>query len=429
MLRRRSSAAALAALLAISVLLCSPPCATATDDNKPIVARVRKDAATSLYTISIKVGGVPLLLDLAGPLLWLANCPTPHRTIPCGTDVCAAVSSNHPPNCPHTACSTGAACAAYPYNPVDGRCARDDATTITLAANTTDGVNPLSPVTFRAVGSCAPGELLASLPAGAGGVAGLSRLPLSLPDQFGDILKVPKQFAICLPGGGSGDGVAVFGGGPFQLQAAPPVELAAGLRENQLPLLKNPKTNNGAYYFRITGIAVNQQQVPTPPGAFDIDAQRGTGGAILSTVTPYTALRPDIYRALHDAFDAATSGIARAAPVAPFDMCYQASALTVTRVGYGVANIDLMLEGGRNWTLPGGSSMVQVNDQTVCFAFVQMAPSMPAAADSPALIFGGFQMENRLLMFDLEKETFALSGLLFGIRTTCSNFNFTMGSS
>jgi hypothetical protein len=83
----RSSAAALAALLAISVLLCSPRCATATDDHKPIVARVRKDAATSLYTIIIKVGGVPLLLDLAGPLLWLANCPTPHRTFPCGTDV------------------------------------------------------------------------------------------------------------------------------------------------------------------------------------------------------------------------------------------------------------------------------------------------------------------------------------------------------
>jgi hypothetical protein len=169
--------------------------------------------------------------------------------------------------------------------------------------------------------------------------------------------------------------------------------------------------------------------VPTPPGAFDFDAKSGTGGALFSTVTPYTALRPDIYRLLHDAFDAATSGIARAAPVAPFDICYQASALTMTRLGYAVANIDLMLDGGQTWTLPGGSSLVQVKDQTVCFAFVEMAPSMPEAFHSPAVIFGGFQMENHLLMFDLEKETFAFSGLLFGIRTTCSNFNFTMGSS
>jgi hypothetical protein len=38
-------------------------------------------------------------------------------------------------------------------------------------------------------------------------------------------------------------------------------------------------------------------------------------------------------------------------------------------------------------------------------------------------------MENHLLIFDLEKETFVFTGLLFGIRTTCSNFNFTMGGS
>ncbi|CAM0871774.1 unnamed protein product [Alopecurus aequalis] len=429
------SSAALAALLAVSVLLGLRPCTADTDDHKihkPIVARVRKDATTSLYTIAIKVGGVPLLLDLAGPLLWLANCPTPHRTIACDDDNCKLANEYHPPNCPYapsTACSKGVACTAYPYNPINGRCADDDATTITLAANATDGKNPLFPVSFRAAGSCAPGELLASLPAGTAGVAGLSRLTLSLPSQFASILGVAKQFALCLPGGSGSDGVAVFGGGPFQLLAAPPVELASGILENQLPLLTNPKINNGAYYFGITGMAVNEQKVPTPPGAFDLDPQSGTGGAIFSTVTPYTALRTDIYRPLHESFDAATSGIARAQPVAPFDMCYQASALGVTRLGYAVANIDLMLEGRRNWTLPGGSSLVQVNDNTVCFAFVEMGASMPAAANSPAVILGSFQMAEHLLIFDLNNGTFGFSALLSGIRTGCSNFNFTMGSS
>ncbi|KAI5002443.1 hypothetical protein ZWY2020_027093 [Hordeum vulgare] len=424
----RSSAAALAALLALAVLLGS----TAADDGgQPILARVSKDASTSLYNIAIKVGGVPLLLDLAGPMLWLANCPSPHRIVPCVSPVCDEVSTTYrPPGCPKPGLRGDGQCAcpAYPRNPVDGRCRSDDATTITLAASTTDGQNPIFPVTFRAVGSCAPGELLESLPEGAAGVAGFSRLPLSLPTQFASLLKVANEFALCLPSGGS-DGVAVFGGGPFQLLAAPPVELAQRLRENPLPLLKHPY--NGGYYFNITGIAVNQQLVPTPPGVFDLDAGSGTGGAVFSTVTPYTALRWDIYWPLRNAFDAATSGIARADKVEPFDLCYQASALTVTRVGYGVANIELMLDGGRNWTLPGASSLVQVNNQTVCFAFVQMASSssMPAALDSPAVILGGHQMENNLLMFDLVKETFAFSGLLLGIRTTCSNFNFTMGSS
>ncbi|CAM0884744.1 unnamed protein product [Alopecurus aequalis] len=428
-LRRSSAAAALAALLA--VLLCT----TATGDgghHRPIVARVSKDAATSLYTIAIKAGGARLLLDLAGPLLWLANCPTPHRTIPCGSGVCKVANWNHPPNCPSTgtACSKGAACTTCPYNPVDGHCARDDATTLTLAAHETDGTNPLSAaVSFRAVGSCAPGALLVSLPEGAAGVAGLSRLPLSLPSQASYILGLEKQFALCLPAGSGSDGVAIFGGGPFQLLAAPPVELADNLRKNQLPLLRNPRRNNGAYYFRITGIAVNQQKVTTPPGAFDLNRRRGTGGVVLSTVTPYTVLRPDIYRPLHDAFDAATNGIARAPPVPPFDMCYQASALGSTRMGFGVANIDLMLDlgGARNWTLFGGSSLVQVSDQTACFAFVPMVASMPAAADSPAVILGGFQIQEHLLMFDLEKSTFGFSGLLSGIRTGCENFNFTMG--
>uniref|UniRef100_J3L7M5 Xylanase inhibitor C-terminal domain-containing protein n=1 Tax=Oryza brachyantha TaxID=4533 RepID=J3L7M5_ORYBR len=123
------------------------------------------------------------------------------------------------------------------------------------------------------------------------------------------------------------------------------MELAEGLRRNPVPFLKNPK--NGAYYLRVTGIAVNQQAVPIPPRALDLDVRRGTGGVTLSTVDPYTALRPDIYRALLSAFDAATSGIPRVTPPAkPFEMCYQASALGTTRLGFAVANIDLGLDGG-----------------------------------------------------------------------------------
>lgn len=385
----RRSAAALAALLQLSVMLLlgtSPPSTAAA--GTPIVARVSKDASTSLYTIAIKHAGAPapLLLDLSGPLLWLADCPSPHRIISCSSAACKVANIYRPPSCPRTACRVRTACTAQPYNPVERRCASGDVTTITLAANATDGRRELAPVSFLAHVSCTLGELMASLPAGAAGVAGLSRLPLALPSQVANKLSVDKQFALCLPGGSDG-GVAIFGGGPFQLLSSLPVELADGLRKSPLSLLEHP--TNGAYYFRVTGIAVNQQRVPMPPGAFDFDAGSGTGGAVFSTVTPYTALRPDIYGPLHDAFDEATSGIPRADPVAPFHLCYPASALGTTRQGYDVAGIDLMLDGGRNWTLHGGSSLVLVNDQTACFAFVPMATSMPAAADSPAVIVGG----------------------------------------
>ncbi|XP_062208732.1 chitinase CLP-like [Phragmites australis] len=421
-------------VLVFSLLLVSPPWTLAGyqqhPPSKPILARLTKDPSTSLYTISIKYGGAPLVVDLAGPLLW-TRCPPVHRTIPCRSSVCRVANRNHPASCAYTSGGQPGStdrycvCTAYPYNPVTGQCGHADATTVTLSASATDGKNPLFPVSFYAVGSCAPDGPLTSLTSGAAGVAGLSRLPLSLPSQVASTLKVAKEFALCLPGGGD-SGAAIFGGGPFQLLAAPPVELAEGLRKDPLPLLKNPM--NGAYYFRVIGVAVNLVRVPLPRRALDLNARRGTGGVTLSTVTPYTTLRSDIYRPLRKAFDAATSGIPRAAPVKPFDMCYQASALGSTRLGFAVANIDLMLDGGRNWTLPGGSSLVQVNEQTVCFAFLEMG-STTVVPGSPAVILGGFQLENHLLLFNLEKGTLGFSGLLAGIRTGCSNFNFTMGTS
>ncbi|KAJ1287016.1 hypothetical protein BS78_03G397800 [Paspalum vaginatum] len=425
-------------LLVLSQLLVLPPPTTLAAGHqphlsKPILARLDKDPSTSLYTISI---GAPLVVDLAGPLVWSTTCLPAHRTIPCRSSVCTVANRGGPDACARTrsgdqllpaGAGSSCVCTARPYNPVTGQCGVSDVTAVPLSANATDGRNPLFPVSFSAFGACAPAGLLASLPAGAAGVAGLSRQPLSLPSQVGSALKVAKEFALCLPSGG-GSGAAIFGGGPFQLLAAPPVELAAGLRADPVPLVRNPM--NGAYYLPVTGVAVNLARVPLPRGALALDTRRGAGGVALSTVAPYATLRPDVYRPLRAAFDAATSGIPRAAPVAPFEMCYQASALSVTRLGFAVANIDLMLAGGRNWTLPGGSSLVQVNDQTVCFAFLEMGLSGTAAAPgSPAVILGGFQLEDHLLLFDLDKGTLGFSGPLAGIRTGCSNFNFTMGSS
>ncbi|RLN25539.1 hypothetical protein C2845_PM07G34180 [Panicum miliaceum] len=330
-------------VFSLLLLLVSPQGTTLAADHqppvKPILTPILKDPSTSLYTIPIKDGGAPLVLELAGPLLW-STCAPAHRTIPC-------ISSN-----------------------------------------------PLFPVSFSAFGSCAPDALLASLPSGAAGVAGPSRLPLSLPSQVASLLKVPKRFAMCLPTSGARSGAAIFGGSPFQLLAAPPVDVAEGFFEDPHPFrfLKNPR--NGAYYVRVTGIEVNNERVPLPPGTFDLHALSGTGGVMLSTVTPYTTLRSDIYRPLRRAFDAATSGIPRAAA------------------------------GG----LAGNASLVQVNDRTVCFAFLEVGPAT-VVPGSPAVIFGGFQMEDHLLMFDLEKEAFGFRGPLPGIRTHCGNFDFSMGSS
>ncbi|OEL27578.1 hypothetical protein BAE44_0011403 [Dichanthelium oligosanthes] len=204
---RRSSSTVLP-LLVLSLLLLSPPGTLAGDGHppsKPIVTPVTKDSA-SLYTIPVK-NGAPLVLDLAGPLVW-SPCQPSHRTVPCKSSVCTVANRNHPAGCAYTGSgqpgSTDAncACTAYPYNPVSGQCGSGDLTAAPLSANATDGKNPLFPVSFSAYAACAPEGLLGSLPSGAAGVAGLSRMPLSLPSQVASRLKVARQFALCIPGGG-----------------------------------------------------------------------------------------------------------------------------------------------------------------------------------------------------------------------------------
>ncbi|KAK3166452.1 hypothetical protein QOZ80_1AG0045970 [Eleusine coracana subsp. coracana] len=431
-----------ALVLWLLLVVSSSPATQAGQPSMPILARLGKDAATTLYTITIKNGGHPLVVDLSSAVYW-SRCPAVHRTIPCHSNECQSYNDNLPlETCSmtraHKQCSGPKdACPTYPYNPVTGECAITDATTFTLSAYATDGANPLFPVTFMAVGACATQIVFdaPSLPADTWGVAAMSRLPESLPSQVASTFKLPNQFALCLPRTGA-TGAAIFGGGPFELMASPqPVDLTQQvLRDNQVPLLKNP--GNGAYYIRVTGINVNNVPVSLPAGALDLNAGSGDGGVILSTTQlyvgramTYTTLRSDVYRALHDAFDAATSDIPRAQAVEPFQLCYQASALGSTLLGYAVANIDLLLDNGRTWLIPGGSSLVQVDDNTVCFAFVEMTTITRVPHSSPAILFGGYQLEDHLVLFDLDKETFAFSGPLAGIRTTCSNFNFTMGSS
>ncbi|TVU34695.1 hypothetical protein EJB05_16542, partial [Eragrostis curvula] len=309
-------------------------------------------------------------------------------------------------------------CTAHPHNPFSGETATDDLTRTTLSANATDGKNPLYPVSFSAVASCAPEFLLAKLPAGAAGVAGLARAKLALQAQVARTQKVANKFALCLPSGGQG--VAIFGGGPLLLLPPGRPDVTAGLA-GETPLRRNP--DFPGYFISAKGIAVNQEQVPL--------SSQGPLVVGLSTRIPYTVLRPDVYTPFVKAFDKATAERKRAPAVAPFELCYDSQELGSTRLGYAVPQVDLMLEGGSNWTVFGGNSMVQVNDNTACFGFLKMKEDKGGrygSAPAPAVVIGGFQMENNLLVFDEDKAQLGFSGLLFGRQTTCSNFNFTMAA-
>ncbi|CAL4945649.1 unnamed protein product [Urochloa decumbens] len=415
-------------LLAVALCLLAASTLASALGGKPLVTPITKDGSTSLYTSPLK-DGRPLVLDLSGPLIWSTCDDASHPTLELYERECTEAIRYTRPECwAYAGGSDGGGygrgkCVAHPYNPVAGRCASGDMTRTTLSASATDGKNPLYPVSFPAVASCAPPSLLDKLPAGAAGVAGLARSDLSLPAQVVATQGVARKFALCLPG------VAIFGGGPFFLLPPWLLEITSAMGSTPLHRFQEQP----GYYIWINGINVNQN--PVPLGYYNSGTGAAAGQLVVgfSTTIPYTALRPDVYRPFVEAFDNASTsgfGMQRVAAAAPFELCYNQSKLWSTRIGYAVPQIDLILEDSTRYGVFGANSLVQVDDATVCLAFVEMKPEELGYGNgqAPAVVIGGFQMENNLLVFDEEKQVLGYSTLLLFRQTTCSNFNFTMAA-
>ncbi|XP_048551033.1 chitinase CLP-like [Triticum urartu] len=109
--------------------------------------------------------------------------------------------------------------------------------------------------------------------------------------------------------------------------------------------------------------------------------------------------------------------------VAPFELCYDSTKLLSSHTGYSVPEVDVMLEGGQNWTAFGDNSMARMSCGTACFAFVEMKGRGKGAL--LAVVIGGLQMESRLVVVDKDKQKLSFSRHLSADRFSCSNFNFT----
>jgi hypothetical protein len=291
------------AISVLAVLLLLFPCALVrSEQSPPLIVPIAQDPTTSLYTISIKDGGEPLVVDLAGSLVW-STCPSTRSTVPCHSDTCRGDNNNQhrPRRCRYVdagrfwatreppTCRDGCACTAQPFNPFTGECSTGDLTTFGMSADATDGMVTLHLETVAAAGSCAPDRLTWSLPAA--GVAEFSTLPLSLPSQLAAQRGFGDKFALCMPG------FAAFGNTSLYLG-----ELGYHLVDYKgaiqyTPILASPR-NPGGYYVPVQGISVSWNGVDVkaslPKGAFDLDALTGRGGVVLSTVTQYARRVPPV---------------------------------------------------------------------------------------------------------------------------------------
>lgn len=374
-----------------------------------LVAPLKKDTTTSLYTIILN-SGERYVIDLSAPFSW-RRCPSRHHpTVACFSTECFQAQYLLSPSCTLSSASSTSPCTCMvtPVNPITKSCALAQLTSKNLTVSWTDGANPTAKIILSDIYlSCASLSLFKSLPRGVVGLASLSLAPLSLPSQFSPpFLGVSRKFAICLPSTSLGNGVVFFGDGPYNL--LPPTNFDASSLLSYTPLLRNPKTAD--YFIGIKALSIGGNSIPMSP--FE--------GIKLCTVLPYTTLRTDIYKLFIKFFTKAMKGIPQAKKVKPFTTCYNASAIGFSRVGLHVPQIDLEFANGKNWTIYGANSMKQVGGDSACLAFLDGGKTAEYK-----IVMGSFQMEDNLLLFDLDQSRLGFSSSLYFERVTCSNFNFT----
>ncbi|XP_057780553.1 probable aspartic proteinase GIP2 [Salvia miltiorrhiza] len=427
-------------LFLTSLLLAISICHAQTSFRpRALVVPVRKDASTQQYVTTIQqrtpLVPVNLVVHLGGQYLWV-DCDngyvsSTYRPARCRSAQCSLANANGCGDCfsgPRPGCNNNT-CGVTPDNPFIQLATGGELAEDVVSARSTDGSNPgRAAVAPRFLFACAPTFLLRGLASGATGLAGLGRARIGMPSLFAAAFSFRRKFAVCLSSSTSANGVIFFGDGPYNFIRVPaPLNPAASLAFT--PLFVNPVSTAGAfsqgeasteYFIKINSINVNNSPVAINTTLLDIDGE-GNGGTKISTVNQYTILETSIYRAVVDAFSRATAGIRRAAAVAPFELCYDRGSVGSTRVGPGVPNIDLVLQGQNAvWTWTGSNSMVSVNDDVLCLAVVN-----GGANPRTAVVIGGHQIEDNLLQFDLAASRLGFSNTLLGRQTTCANFNFT----
>uniref|UniRef100_J3L7P0 Xylanase inhibitor C-terminal domain-containing protein n=1 Tax=Oryza brachyantha TaxID=4533 RepID=J3L7P0_ORYBR len=226
-----------------------------------------------------------------------------------------------------------------------------------------------------------------------------------------------KKFALCLPG------FAAFGDTPVYIsrEGASLVNYTDAFPYT--PILTNPRSPG--YYLPVKGISVwwSEPKVTAslPAGALDLDARTGRGGVVLSTTTPYAIMRPDVFRAFAQAFDAAIekgkyywTNVKRVPAVEPFKLCYDGAFPFLKRPPtYDVPTIYLELAGAKaDWPLFNENYMVRTS-QGMCVGILEMEPGVGMPVDGePAMVLGLKQLDMNMLVFDLDKMLLWFSGEL-----------------
>ncbi|KAK7359724.1 hypothetical protein VNO77_01689 [Canavalia gladiata] len=376
-----------------------------------ITLPVKIDPATHQYYTSIGIGtprhNMNLAIDLAGEFLWY-NCDTHYNSssynpVSCGSQ-----------KCPQTSPCIG--CNGFPRKP---GCTND---TCGLSV-----VNPFADTIFSGdmgedflfmpqmkvphtfVSGCTDSDrfttpLLVGLAKGIKGILGLARTSLTLPIQVSSSFNVPPKFTLCLPSSNSKKtniGEIFIGGRPGSAISVSRTGFSSSSDE---------------YFIHVNSINVNDKPVKFRSSLLSVD-KKGNGGTKISTMSPYTVLHHSIYKSFVKDFVKAAEArkIKRVKPVHPFGACFDANTIG----DKAVPAINLVMEGpvgGENYEIFGHNSMVEVKKGVLCLAFVDGGKEAKTA-----VVIGGYQLEDRILEFDLSTSILSFSSSLLLHNASCSN--------
>ncbi|KAK9672037.1 hypothetical protein RND81_12G071700 [Saponaria officinalis] len=324
---------------------------------------------------------INLVFDLNSPFLSLgvSGCSLNESFIPHRSIQCSAARSD--PSGP-----LDERCTVSVKNPVTGKTVVGELVHGLVAVN-----NRISAVDGFVYVS-APSVLLAGLSNSARGVLGLGRNRIGVAEQVTHQFGLSKKFSVCLSS--SNNGVVLFGENHL-------IEVSNSMVYT--PILMG---NDNSYQINFKSLKVQDKKLPL--------LLHQSSSIKISTISPYTLTKPEIYKELIKAFstEAEKTGMNRVNPIGQFELCYEAKEFKKVPV------IDLVLQSEMvKWRIYGQNSMVKVNDKVMCLGILDGGEELEAS-----IVMGSHQMEDNLVEFDLGRSMIGFSSL--GMKkTSCSQLS------
>ncbi|XP_059315844.1 probable aspartic proteinase GIP2 [Lycium ferocissimum] len=275
----------------------------------------------------------------------------------------------------------------------------------------------------RFIFTCVESYIMRRLGKGVTGFAGFGHdSTISLPNQLALLdSRFTRKFGICLSSSTRSSGVIFIGSSPYYVYY-PMIDISNNLVYTKL--ITNPRDllKTSEYFVQVSSIRIAGQDVPLNKTLLYISKKNGVGGTQISTTIPFTILHTSIYDAVKTAFLKAIPKNVTIVepPMKRFGACFSSKNIGRTNVGPDVPIIDFVLhKPSAYWRIYGANSVVQVNKDVMCLAFVGRDQTW-----GPSIVIGGHQLEENLLLFDLPRNKIGFSSSLKLQKTSCAKYDY-----